>query len=74
MVIMGIVIVVGLVNIYLMIPTFFIGIVCYYIKNIYLPTSRSLKRLEGTSKKVHFLKNNLGLLNYEFEIVYMFYN
>lgn len=50
MLLLGIIFVVGLANIYLMIPTFFIGLIFYYIRRSYLPTSRRVKRLEGVSK------------------------
>jgi len=48
---MGIIIVVGLVNVYLMIPTFIVGVIFYKIRVFYLSTSRSVKRLEGVSKR-----------------------
>lgn len=48
--ILGIVIVVGLVNIYLMIPTFIVVYVSYKLSDFYLSTSRSIKRLEGISE------------------------
>uniref|UniRef100_A0A2S2Q0H4 Putative multidrug resistance-associated protein lethal n=1 Tax=Sipha flava TaxID=143950 RepID=A0A2S2Q0H4_9HEMI len=44
---LGIIIVVGIVNIYLMIPTFIVGIIFYKLRVFYLSTSRSVKRLEG---------------------------
>ncbi|XP_015366052.1 PREDICTED: probable multidrug resistance-associated protein lethal(2)03659 [Diuraphis noxia] len=46
----GIIVVVGIVNVYLLIPTFFIGILFYYTVVYYLSTSRSIKRLEGISR------------------------
>ncbi|KAL5233639.1 hypothetical protein ACI65C_001049 [Semiaphis heraclei] len=46
----GIIFVVGIVNVYLLIPTFFIGILFYYTVVYYLSTSRSIKRLEGISR------------------------
>ncbi|XP_060872271.1 probable multidrug resistance-associated protein lethal(2)03659 isoform X2 [Metopolophium dirhodum] len=46
----GIIIVVGIVNVYLLIPTFFIGVLFYYTVVYYLSTSRSIKRLEGASR------------------------
>lgn len=45
--ILGIFIVVGLVDFYLIIPTIFVGVIFHYIRVFYLPTSRSFKRLEG---------------------------
>lgn len=47
---MGIIAVVGIVNVYLLIPTFFIGVLFYYTVVYYLSTSRSIKRLEGVCK------------------------
>ncbi|XP_060851388.1 probable multidrug resistance-associated protein lethal(2)03659 [Rhopalosiphum padi] len=47
---MGIIVVVGIVNVYLLIPTFFIGVLFYYTVVYYLSTSRSIKRLEGVSR------------------------
>ncbi|XP_022162516.1 probable multidrug resistance-associated protein lethal(2)03659 [Myzus persicae] len=46
----GIIVVVGIVNVYLLIPTFFIGLLFYYTVVYYLSTSRSVKRLEGASR------------------------
>lgn len=46
----GIIFVIGIINIYLMIPTLIIGLIFYYIRIYYLATSRSIKRLEGISK------------------------
>lgn len=47
---LGIIIVVAIVNPWLMIPTVLIGIVFYFLRNFYLATGRSVKRLEGVSK------------------------
>jgi ATP-binding cassette subfamily C (CFTR/MRP) protein 4 len=47
---LGIIIVVALVNYWLLIPTFFVGITFYLLRIVYLSTSRSVKRLEGLSK------------------------
>lgn len=46
----GIIIVVGIVNPLLMIPTAVIGIFFYLLRIFYLRTSRNIKRLEGVSK------------------------
>lgn len=46
----GIIIVVGIVNPWLMIPTLLIGVIFYFLRIFYLATSRSVKRLEGVSK------------------------
>jgi ATP-binding cassette, subfamily C (CFTR/MRP), member 4 len=47
---LGIVVVVGIVNPYFLIPTVFMGILFYYMRIFYLLTSRSIKRMEATSK------------------------
>eukprot|EP00102_Acyrthosiphon_pisum_P018651 XP_016655861.1 PREDICTED: probable multidrug resistance-associated protein lethal(2)03659 isoform X2 [Acyrthosiphon pisum] len=46
----GTLVVVGIINIYLLIPTFIIGLICYYTVIFYLSTSRSIKRLEGVTR------------------------
>ncbi|KAL4089621.1 hypothetical protein QTP88_024632 [Uroleucon formosanum] len=46
----GTLVVVGIINIYLLIPTFVVGLMCYYTVNFYLSTSRSIKRLEGVTR------------------------
>lgn len=46
----GIIVVVGIANPLLMVPTFLIGIIFYFLRVFYLATSRSVKRLEGVSK------------------------
>lgn len=48
----GIIIVVAVVNPWLLIPTFFIGVIFYLLRIFYLATSRSVKRLEGVSKYI----------------------
>lgn len=47
---LGIIIVVAIVNPWLMIPTVLVGFIFYLLRNFYLATSRSVKRLEGVSK------------------------
>lgn len=47
---LGIIVVVGIANPWLMIPTVIIGVIFYYIRVFYLATSRSVKRLEGISE------------------------
>lgn len=53
---MGVVIVVGLVNVYLMILTVVVGMIFYKVRVFYLATSRCVKRLEevGKCRKVIF--------------------
>lgn len=46
----GIIVVVGIVNPWLMIPTVAIGVIFYLLRIFYLRTSRNVKRLEGVSK------------------------
>lgn len=50
----GIIVVVAIVNYWFLIPTLIIGIIFYYLRNFYLMTSRSVKRMEATSKDFHF--------------------
>ncbi|XP_060850595.1 probable multidrug resistance-associated protein lethal(2)03659 [Rhopalosiphum padi] len=47
---LGTFVVVGIINFYLLIPTFIIGLMCYYTVYFYLSTSRSIKRLESVSR------------------------
>ncbi|XP_060850142.1 probable multidrug resistance-associated protein lethal(2)03659 isoform X2 [Rhopalosiphum padi] len=46
----GTLVVVGIMNYYLLIPIFIIGLMCYYTVHFYLSTSRSIKRLESVSR------------------------
>ena len=48
--ILGIVLVAGVVNPWVFIPTVPLGILFVYVRKYYLVTSRSIKRLEGTRK------------------------
>ncbi|XP_025200376.1 probable multidrug resistance-associated protein lethal(2)03659, partial [Melanaphis sacchari] len=48
--ILGTLVVVGFINFYLILPTFIIGLACYYIVCFYLSTSCSIKRLEGVNR------------------------
>lgn len=52
---MGIIIVVGIVNTYLLIPTAVLAVIFYKIRNFYLPSIRSIKRLEGISEYLTIL-------------------
>lgn len=56
----GIVVIVALVNPYLMIPTVAIGVIFYYIRRYYLNTSRSVKRIDATSKSYPYLFESPG--------------
>ncbi|XP_043284651.1 probable multidrug resistance-associated protein lethal(2)03659 [Venturia canescens] len=47
---LGSIIVIGIANPWLMVPTLFIAIVSYYLRIIYWATSRSVKRLEGITR------------------------
>lgn len=45
----GIIVVVAIVNYWFLLPTVLIGIIFYFLRNFYLMTSRSVKRMEATS-------------------------
>ncbi|OAD52995.1 hypothetical protein WN48_11081 [Eufriesea mexicana] len=51
---LGIVVVVGIANYWLMIPTVIIAVIFYYIRVFYVATSRSVKRLEGVTRSPVF--------------------
>lgn len=57
----SIVIIIGIINVYLMIPTFFIVIIFYKFRVFYLSTSRSVKRLEGVTRSPVFAHLNASL-------------
>lgn len=46
----GTIVIVGLTDVYLLIPTFIIAIIVYKLRVLYFRTSQSIKRLEGSSK------------------------
>lgn len=46
----GAVIIVGTVSLWLLIPTFVVIVLFYYMRVIYISTSRDVKRMEGISK------------------------
>ncbi|KAL5236138.1 hypothetical protein ACI65C_003548 [Semiaphis heraclei] len=58
---MSIVIIIGIINFYLMIPTFIIVIIFYKFRVFYLLTSRSVKRLEGVTRSPVFSHFNASL-------------
>lgn len=47
---LGVIVVIGIANPWLMIPTVIIGIIFYFLRIFYIATSRSVKRLEGISE------------------------
>ncbi|XP_015377601.1 PREDICTED: probable multidrug resistance-associated protein lethal(2)03659, partial [Diuraphis noxia] len=57
----SIVIIIGIINFYLIIPTFIIAIIFYKFRVFYLLTSRSVKRLEGVTRSPVFSHFNASL-------------
>lgn len=57
----GIIIVVAIVNFWLLVPTFFVGVTFYLFRIVYLHTSRSVKRLEGMTRSPVFQHLNASL-------------
>ncbi|XP_039765461.1 multidrug resistance-associated protein 4-like isoform X1 [Pararge aegeria] len=57
----GIVVVVGVVNYWLLLPTVAIGLVFYGLRIFYLASSRSIKRLEGVTRSPVFSHLNASL-------------
>ncbi|XP_044727627.1 ATP-binding cassette sub-family C member 4-like isoform X2 [Chrysoperla carnea] len=58
---LGIIIVIAIVNIWLLLPTIFVGFIFYLLRIFYLSTSRSVKRLEGTTRSPVFAHLNASL-------------
>lgn len=48
--VIGMFVVVGIINPYLIIPTIILVIAFFKMRNIYMTSTRSIKRLEGVSK------------------------
>ncbi|XP_059486251.1 probable multidrug resistance-associated protein lethal(2)03659 [Neocloeon triangulifer] len=57
----GIIVVVAIVNVWLLLPTFVIAILFYFLRVIYLRTSRSVKRLEGVTRSPVFSHLNASI-------------
>lgn len=64
MLFLGVIFIVGYVNIYLMVPAFIMVIIFYYLRVFYLPTSRGIKKLEGVSKYIFQIINNINTIKY----------
>ncbi|XP_025406860.1 probable multidrug resistance-associated protein lethal(2)03659 [Sipha flava] len=58
MTIIGTIFIIGIVNFYLLIPTFIAGFICYKTIVFYLPPCRSIKRLEGVTRSFVFAHLN----------------
>lgn len=50
---MGTIVILGTVSVWLLIPTCVIIVLFYYMRVVYISTSRAVKRMEGTSKYPH---------------------
>jgi ATP-binding cassette subfamily C (CFTR/MRP) protein 4 len=61
---LGVVLVVGVVNFWLLIPTAVMFAFFYMLRVYYVSTSRSIKRLEGVSKFTCFLSFRNGPLGF----------
>lgn len=59
---LGIIVVVAIVNAWLLLPTFIVGFIFYLLRNFYLATGRSVKRLEGVSKCRFYIPSLLYLI------------
>lgn len=57
----GIVAVVSIVNYWLLVPTFIVAILFYFLRLFYLSTSRSIKRLEGVTRSPVFSHLNASI-------------
>ena len=74
--ILGIVLVAGIVNPYVFIPTVPLVALFFYIRNYYLSTSRSVKRLEGTCECVCMcvsVRSCVRVLLFLFAFCHVFY-
>jgi len=63
--VIGILIVVGVVNAYLTLPTLVIVVVFFKMRKMYMTTTRNVKRLEGVGKFYKRFKLRKTLLIYE---------
>ncbi|XP_027849264.2 probable multidrug resistance-associated protein lethal(2)03659 isoform X1 [Aphis gossypii] len=59
--VIGTLIVVGIVNAYLILPTFVIVVVFFKVRNIYMIATRNVKRLEGVARSPMFTHVNSSL-------------
>ncbi|XP_016663046.1 probable multidrug resistance-associated protein lethal(2)03659 isoform X1 [Acyrthosiphon pisum] len=61
LIVIGILIIVGITNPYLIIPTLIIVVIFFKIRNIYMTISQSIKRLEGVTRSPVFTHLNASL-------------
>lgn len=68
----GILVVVGIVEPYLILPTFLVMIIFLKIRKMYMITTRNIKRLEGVSKnnKLYSIELEINLFKFDFRIYY----
>uniref|UniRef100_A0A336M188 CSON010264 protein n=1 Tax=Culicoides sonorensis TaxID=179676 RepID=A0A336M188_CULSO len=57
----AVVVVVSIVNYWLLIPTLVLSVIMYYIRKLYVSTSRSIKRVESLSRSPMFTHTNATL-------------
>lgn len=50
--VVGVVVLVAIVNPFMIIPTVIVGIIYYYIRKLYLLSSRNIMRMDATSKEI----------------------
>jgi len=73
MLMLGIVFIVGFVNIYLMVPTSIMVVIFYKLRDFNLPTSRGIKRLEGVSKYILYIIKYRHIRHFKTQYYYLYH-